>query len=128
MRASTWVVVGVNNVGKADQDPEIFEGPLKESLTKMLNKLAKESMAKRFQIVIARDIQEVMVGLSKQPSRRNDSKLSNALGLLDELEFNDFPAEGERGDCFAPREPDESQNKRSEKIERSPLDDYNSGE
>lgn len=63
MRLNTGVVIGIRNVGDARDQGEFFSGTLRDALGWILDKVQSKSMAKRMQIVIARNEDECRVGL-----------------------------------------------------------------
>lgn len=63
VKQSTTVHAAIRNVGDSSDFGQAKSGTLKECLVWMVQELSKATMKKRFQISLARDESEAMVGL-----------------------------------------------------------------
>ena len=63
MRSTTYVHMGIRNIGDANASPLYFEGTFNESILWMAQQLGKITMAKRIAVSIARNKDDVMTGL-----------------------------------------------------------------
>ena len=88
MRASTEVTMGFRNVGDGDAEPIIESMLIGEALKRVCVLTLEATMAKRIQIVVARNRDEVMVGLglskTNQEAKRTN-KANEIAGFIDSL-------------------------------------------
>ena len=71
MKSSTQIVLGVNNVGDASDAPQFFEGSFTDSILFLAKFLGPRSMASRFDIVLARTVDEAKESLARRRTKSN---------------------------------------------------------
>lgn len=91
MRATTNVWIGIRNVGDANHAGEFFVGTLRESLAWLIGQLGGMSMAKRIDVSLGRNQDEVRLGLGLNKSRH---LIGNAHDILDSLLKEVMPDDG----------------------------------
>lgn len=84
MKPNTVVFVSIRNVGDANDEGQIFEGKLKESIVWLATQLATRSMKTKFVIGIGRNQEDAISVI--QPNRVSKNKVSNDVkSMLDSL-------------------------------------------
>lgn len=107
MKRNTIVVLGIRSVGEKDKEPFIESMNVVDALKKIAVFTFENSMAQRFQFVMGRTPEDVMVGLGLTQQLKNQRLTNRAMeitGFLDELfDDSDAPAGGQAAElAFKP--------------------------
>jgi ABC-type phosphonate transport system ATPase subunit len=83
VKPKTVVWLGIRNVGDASGNDVIMEAPLIDALKVLVNQILSSTMKSRFDITIARNGADALVGLRRTSAGGVDSL--ELLGFLDQL-------------------------------------------